>query len=54
MKLAYGDTKELIPTNFEKDGMKDLMDKRRKGKATIFTNSLVSTLFNVNADVFGL
>lgn len=49
MKSSYGDMGELIPTNFGKCGMKDLVDKRRKGKAT--TNNLVFSPSNVNSYV---
>ena len=44
LKLAYGDSGELIPTNFGKGGMKELVEKRReKGKAN--TSSLIFTPF---------
>ena len=43
MKLAYGDNGELIPTNFGKGGMKDLVERRKKGKTV--TSSLVFTPF---------
>lgn len=35
MKLDFGDFGGHIPTNFQKGGMKELVDRRCKGKATI-------------------
>lgn len=44
--LALGGFGELIPTSFGKGGMKDLVDKRRKGKAP--ASSLAFGLFDAN------
>lgn len=52
MNLAYGDTCELIPTNFGKGRMKDLVDKRKKCKGT--TSNIIFAPSNVNAHIVGV
>lgn len=51
MKLAFGDTGKHIPTNFGKGGMKDIVDRRWKGKG--FTNTLAFSTLNVVVHVVG-
>lgn len=52
MKLAFGDFGEHIPTNFRKGGMKEIVDRKRKGKSA--TNSYMSRNFNANTHAVGV